>query len=124
MASARGRPWACSPVDDTGGTEALASGAARRFIDDYFAQREHERAMDRSEQDLWREVAQANRVFVTRGQHFGLIIVLVIIGLAATLGFTGHQQAASVFGGTTIIGLAAVFVLGRWHTRGNGQAPS
>ena len=44
--------------------------------------------------------------------------------LAVALGFTGHQQAASVFGGTTIIGLAAVFALGRVRTRDNGQGRS
>ena len=102
----------------------LESGTARRFIDDYFAQREHERAMDESERDLRREVVQANREVVKRGQNFGLAVVLAIIGLAGALGFTGHQQTASVFGGTTIIGLAAVFVLGRWHARGDAQGRS
>jgi uncharacterized membrane protein len=92
--------------------EDLQPGTARRFINDYFAQRDHDRAMERSEQDLRREVVRANHPIVTRGQYFGLLIVLVVIGLAAALGFTGHQQAASVFGGTTIIGLAAVFALG------------
>jgi uncharacterized membrane protein len=81
-------------------------------------------AMERSEQDLRREVVRANHAIVTRGQYSGLIIVLVVIGLAAALGFTGHQQAASVFGGTTIIGLAAVFALGRIRTRDNGQGRS
>jgi hypothetical protein len=68
-------------------------------------------------------VVRANHAIVTRGQYFGLIIVLVVLGLAAA-GLTGHQQAASVFGGTTIIGLAAVFALGRIRTRDNGQGRS
>jgi uncharacterized membrane protein len=104
--------------------EDLQPGTARRFIDDHFAQRDHERALERSEQGLRREVVRANHAIVTRGQYFGLIIVLVVLGLAAALGFTGHQQAASVFGGTTIIGLAAVFALGRIRTRDNGQGRS
>jgi hypothetical protein len=68
-------------------------------------------------------VVRANHAIVTRGQYFGLIIVLVVLSLAAA-GLTGHQQAASVFDGTTIIGLAAVFALGRIRTRCHGCAPA
>jgi uncharacterized membrane protein len=104
--------------------EELQPGTARRFIDDHLAQRDHERTMDRGEQDLRREEMRANHAIVTRGQRYGLIIVLVVIGLAGAFGFTGHQQAASVFGGTTIIGLAAVFALGRLRARENAQGRS
>lgn len=48
-----------------------------------------------------------------RGQIFGFIIAIVVLLLATGLAVTGHEATASVFGGTTIVGLVTVFVLGK-----------
>lgn len=48
-----------------------------------------------------------------RGQRFGLCIGLAGLCVAAFLGFSGHDWLAGVIGGTTLVSLVAVFVLGR-----------
>ncbi len=45
-----------------------------------------------------------------RGQHYGLAALAVALAALAM----GHEKAAMTIGGTTVIGLAAVFVVGRW----------
>lgn len=48
-----------------------------------------------------------------RGQIFGLIIALVCIALATLLALFGQTIVASVIGGTTVVSLAATFMIGR-----------
>lgn len=48
-----------------------------------------------------------------RGQWFGFIIGVVGLALATTLAILGYQVVATVFGSTTIVGLTAVFVIGK-----------
>ena len=48
-----------------------------------------------------------------RGQFFGFVIALVGIGSSIYLTFHGHDTIAGIFGTTTIVGLVAVFVIGK-----------
>lgn len=48
-----------------------------------------------------------------RGQWFGFIVGIVGLALATTLAILGYQVVATVFGSTTIVGLAAAFVIGK-----------
>lgn len=48
-----------------------------------------------------------------RGQDYGFIIVIACLILTGALALTGHDTVAGIFGSTTIVGLAAVFVIGR-----------
>lgn len=48
-----------------------------------------------------------------RGQCFGFVAALAALGVTACLGSLGHAFAASVVGGTTVVGLATVFAIGR-----------
>lgn len=48
-----------------------------------------------------------------RGQIFGLILSLLALGSAVVLAFYNHEVVASIIGGTTIVSLASVFVLGK-----------
>ena len=49
----------------------------------------------------------------SRGQRYGFFIALVGIGVSACLPFYGHDTIAGIFGTTTIVGLVAVFVIGK-----------
>lgn len=48
-----------------------------------------------------------------RGQHYGLIIGVAALATSIVALLAGLEQAASVIGGTTVVGLVTVFVVGR-----------
>lgn len=48
-----------------------------------------------------------------RGQTYGFILGLVGLGLAGLLAYLGHETTAVVLASTTIVGLVAVFVIGK-----------
>lgn len=48
-----------------------------------------------------------------RGQIMGFILAFLCLGSATFLGFTGHDTLAGIIATTTILGLVAVFVLGK-----------
>jgi uncharacterized membrane protein len=52
----------------------------------------------------------------SRGQIIGAILVLIALSLSVFLALRGHDLVASVIGGTTLIGLATVFVKGKIET--------
>lgn len=49
-----------------------------------------------------------------RGQRYGLLIGLAALAVAGMALLLGHEKAAMTIGGTTVVGLATVFVVGRW----------
>ena len=51
-----------------------------------------------------------------RSQRFALICVLFISTLCGGLIYTGHDTAGSFLGGSTLVGLAALFITGRRDT--------
>nr|WP_277881299.1 DUF2335 domain-containing protein [Leptolyngbya sp. FACHB-17] len=55
--------------------------------------------------------AKSREVFI--GQVFGLLIGLGGLCTAAFLGYLGESTAASVIGGTTVVGLVTAFIQGR-----------
>lgn len=55
---------------------------------------------------------------VRRGQGYGLCIGLAALATSAWALFLGYEQAAMVIGGTTVVGLVTVFVVGRVKGRG------
>ena len=61
-----------------------------------------------------REAAADSR----RGQKYALRIALAALTAACVLGYRGHEAAAATVGGSTMIGLVAVFITGR---RGRGS---
>ena len=48
-----------------------------------------------------------------RGQWFGLIVALLGLSVAAFALWLGYEAAASILGGTTLLGMVAVFVTGQ-----------
>jgi len=53
----------------------------------------------------------------SRGQIFGLIIAFLTLGAAVVLALFGHEAVACVLGGSTVISLATVFVIGKREQR-------
>lgn len=61
--------------------------------------------------------AQRYEVFeTTLGQVFGLLVALAALGTTVWLGVLGLEAAASIVGGTTIVGLVGAFIAGRQHS--------
>ena len=52
-----------------------------------------------------------------RGQWFGFFLALVLIASAVFLAVNGHDVVAGTLGGTTIVGLVTVFVVGKNSNR-------
>jgi len=48
-----------------------------------------------------------------RGQIFGFVLAIVVLLFVLVLSILGHEMVASILGGTTMIGLVAVFVIGK-----------
>lgn len=48
-----------------------------------------------------------------RGQLFGFSLGILGLSLAAYLGISGHEAIGSVIGGSTVISLVSVFVIGK-----------
>jgi len=48
-----------------------------------------------------------------RGQIFGFVLAIVVLLFVLILSILGHEMVASILGGTTMIGLVAVFVIGK-----------
>ena len=63
--------------------------------------------------DLATEVVRATATETRRGQYLAFAAVWAALGVTAYLGYLGHAFAASVVGGTTVVGLATVFAIGR-----------
>lgn len=61
-----------------------------------------------------REAAAESR----RGQRYGLLAALAALTTTCVLGYQGHEAAAATVGGSTVVGLVAVFITGR---RGRGS---
>jgi uncharacterized membrane protein len=94
------------PIDYLEKLEALEKGSIKRILDQLEKVAEHDRAMEH--RTLW-----INAVSRFVGQAFGLLACLAAFG---TAGFAATHQAewiGSVVGGTTVVGIVAVFVSGR-----------
>ncbi len=48
-----------------------------------------------------------------RGQFLGFTVAMLCIGASVALSLLGHEYVAGILGGTTVVGLVTVFVLGK-----------
>jgi uncharacterized membrane protein len=63
-----------------------------------------------------KELSRINTmVFIERiaGLVFALVIAVVGLGIAAYLAMNNHDTAASIIGGTTLVGLVTAFIAGK-----------
>jgi len=95
----------------------IVPGAADRIIG--MAEREAKHLQDY-------EMVRLHSTFEERrrGQLFGMIVGLATLSLAGVALFLGHEHAAEILGGSTVVGLAGVFVFGRvWRQPKQPPAP-
>lgn len=66
----------------------------------------HQRLMERS-------ALETTERQMARGQHYGLAIGVTGLGSAVLIALFGHQWAASIIGGSTVVALVTAFIVGR-----------
>ena len=91
------------------GYEEIVEGSAKLIIDKFDKQFAHRVEMEKTV--IPNQVSQT-----TRGQWFGFIIAMTAIGCTVYLSITGHEDVAKVLGGTTMVSLVSVFVIGRFFS--------
>ncbi|MBP8725724.1 MAG: DUF2335 domain-containing protein [Saprospiraceae bacterium] len=92
------------------GYEEIVEGSAKLIIDKFDKQFAHRVEMEKTV--IPNQVSQT-----TRGQWFGFIIAMTAIGWTVYLSITGHEDVAKVLGGTTMVSLVSVFVIGRFFSK-------
>ena len=90
------------------GYDEVLPGAAERIM--RMAEQEQANALEIGGTSV-RAAAADNR----RGQIFGFLVALAAFGTASWLGYLGHETAAAIVGGGTVVALVTVFVTGRRH---------
>lgn len=97
-----------------------------RLVKQFELEATHRREMERFEtehaykiESLWAQHATSK---VSRGQWFGLLIAIIALSVTTYALYLGETSAACVIGGTTVVGLAAVFVTGRVLERRNAKS--
>jgi uncharacterized membrane protein len=100
------------PPEILQGFEDVVPGAAREILNMTLSQSRHR-------QECEKLVITHQQTQSRRGQIFGFILVILAVGTAAYLGKTGHDAVAGVIGGSTVIGVASIFALGRTFQKKN-----
>jgi len=88
------------------GYENLVPGAAERILVMAEADANHQREIEL----LALRAAEGE---VKRGQLFGLTIGVTALGAAMMALYMGSPAVAGIIGGTTVVGLVSVFIVGR-----------
>jgi len=60
-----------------------------------------------------RDILEASKQQISRGQTFGFILGLSAIGASVYAVTIGYPEVATILGGTTVVGLVTAFVVGR-----------
>jgi uncharacterized membrane protein len=110
------------PPESVRAYEALVPGSAQLILNCFKEEIDHRRQLEQKAIDA--EIADnaAERKEAFRGQVFGFIIALLGLGLAAALGLlTGEPWVGGAIGGTTIVSLVTVFIVGRRTSEPKGE---
>lgn len=100
----------------------IEPGTAQRFFDDYFAQRQHDRELERAEQESQRLAIEGNLQLARRGQNISVPVIVFLGALTLILALTGHDGVAAVLGGTALVGVIVPILTGRMRPR-EGRTP-
>ena len=90
------------------GYELIMPGAADRIIT--MAENNNAFMIEMDKESLQGKIMERRRA-----QNFAFVLGMTGFIVGGILGFNGYQWAASIIGGTTVVGLASIFVLGRLH---------
>lgn len=94
----------------------VENGAERIFK---MAERQSEHRMRMEDKAL-----DSDNSILTRGQWFGLVAALAVLGLAGYMAFLGATWEAAAVAGIDVVGLAAVFVYSRLNRRTQEHQPA
>lgn len=86
--------------------DLIVPGAAERILSMAESEAAHQH-------ELEIRALEVSGAILTRGQRFALTIGLASLSVAALAIILGEQWAASIVGGSTILGLVSIFVTGR-----------
>mgnify|MGYP005926551617 CR=1 FL=1 len=89
------------------GYDNVKSGFAERIV--HMAEKEQDHRFESEKLMIKGTIAQSKR-----GQWFALTIALFVLAGAVLLAYLGHDAVASILGGTTIVGLVAIFITGKY----------
>jgi uncharacterized membrane protein len=98
------------PPDILQGYENVLQGSAERLVAMAERQAKHR-------QYLERKIVEDGSQRANIGMWLGFIIAVVVLGVSAALIWTGYGWQGTVLGSVDVVGLAAVFVVGRAEQR-------
>ncbi|WP_299928964.1 DUF2335 domain-containing protein [uncultured Nocardioides sp.] len=102
--------------------DRIVPGSAERILAMAEREQQHRHTMDSRQADIIEKDVDHNYDVTKRGQRYGLWISAFVIVIAAILALTGHPEIAAILAGVDLVGLAAVFVIGRLVRPGDGAA--
>lgn len=94
------------PASVLEGYERLVVGAAERILVMAESDAKHQQAIELA-------ALRAAESEIKRGQIFGFIIGLTALGASMLALAMGSPAVAGVIGGTTVVGLVSIFIIGR-----------
>jgi len=109
------------PARTLAGYEKVLPGAAERVFVMAEEEQTHRHAMQIKQQD--RELAAHDKLVDgylkqdTMGKIFGFVIALCVLGLACLMAVLGHESMALAMVTIDVVGLAAVFAIGKYYAR-------
>ena len=84
----------------------ISDGANRIMV---MAEKQQNHRIELEKKAVSSQLSQAKK-----GQIFGFIITLVIVGCGTYLALNGHEKTGIILIGTTLVALAGIFVLGKF----------
>lgn len=96
------------------GMKDIVPDGPERIIAMAETEQSHRHAMEVRDQALTEKSEDDDYRVTRRGQLFGFLICVFVIGVAAILALMDHENIAAVLVGLDLVSLAAVFVAGRW----------
>lgn len=88
------------------GYESIVPGAADRILAMAEKNNDYLNEMDK-------EALRSGYAERRLGQIFALVIALFALSVSVVLAYTGNETTASIVGGSTVVGLVSIFVVGR-----------
>jgi uncharacterized membrane protein len=92
------------------GYERLVPGAAERILKMAESDTKHQ-------QEIEFAALRAAEAEIKRGQIFGFVIGLTALGASMLALAMGSPAVAGIIGGTTVVGLVSVFIVGRFTNK-------
>lgn len=93
--------------------ERAIPGVGQEIVRAFTEERQHRHDLERKRDASFRDLEFAHIETVRRGMRYGLTVALAALGVTAFAAAKGQAVVAAIVGSVDIVGLVAVFVLGR-----------